>query len=158
MDPGLPSASLDRLGARFDKPFLAPYEAEVALGTRVFEPVYPMDYYPKAGGSYANYATERRAPDRWREQAAPVMVPPPAAEMAVAMPAAAAMTRMAVTAPAAADAAIWKPRRHLSAIAVARSGGRRGSGRRCTMEGDRHGHGCLHGVTAAHAIATPSSR
>ena len=50
-----PRLSID-WGHAFAAPLLTPYEAEVALGARPFAPVYPMDNYAKAGGSYANYA------------------------------------------------------------------------------------------------------
>jgi 2-(3-amino-3-carboxypropyl)histidine synthase len=52
-----PRLSID-WGHAFGAPLLAPYEAEVALGSRAWEPVYPMDNYAKAGGSYSNYAPE----------------------------------------------------------------------------------------------------
>jgi 2-(3-amino-3-carboxypropyl)histidine synthase len=45
-------------GHAFGAPLLTPYEAEVALGARDFQPVYPMDNYAKSGGSYSNYATD----------------------------------------------------------------------------------------------------
>ena len=52
-----PRLSID-WGHAFATPLLSPYEAEVALGARPFAPVYPMDNYAKAGGTYANYAPE----------------------------------------------------------------------------------------------------
>ena len=39
-------------------PLLSPYEAEVALGASEWLSTYPMDYYSKAGGTWANYALE----------------------------------------------------------------------------------------------------
>jgi len=51
-----PRLSID-WGHAFGAPLLSPYEAEVALGARQWLAQYPMDYYAKAGGSYANYAT-----------------------------------------------------------------------------------------------------
>ena len=52
-----PRLSID-WGHAFSAPLLTPYEAEVALGLRGFDPVYPMDNYAKEGGTYSNYATE----------------------------------------------------------------------------------------------------
>ena len=57
-----PRLSID-WGHAFGAPVLTAYEAEVALGARAWEKTYPMDYYAKAGGSWANYAKpeERQA-------------------------------------------------------------------------------------------------
>jgi len=52
-----PRLSID-WGHAFAAPLLTPYEAEIALGVRDWLPTYPMDNYAKAGGSYANYATD----------------------------------------------------------------------------------------------------
>jgi len=52
-----PRLSMD-WGHHFAAPLLSPYEAEVALAARQWQPVYPMDNYAKAGGSYSNYASE----------------------------------------------------------------------------------------------------
>lgn len=56
-----PRLSID-WGHGFTTPVLTPYEAEVALGARDWQPVYPMSYYARDGGSFANYA-----PDAERE-------------------------------------------------------------------------------------------
>jgi len=57
-----PRLSID-WGHGFAAPVLTPYEAEVALGAREWQSVYPMSYYAREGGSFANYATdaERKA-------------------------------------------------------------------------------------------------
>jgi 2-(3-amino-3-carboxypropyl)histidine synthase len=59
-----PRLSID-WGHGFTVPVLTPYEAEVALGARDWQPVYPMSYYAREGGSFANYAPdEERAATR----------------------------------------------------------------------------------------------
>jgi hypothetical protein len=50
-----PRLSID-WGFAFDAPLLSPYEAEVALSTAEWSPVYPMDYYARDGGAWTNYA------------------------------------------------------------------------------------------------------
>jgi 2-(3-amino-3-carboxypropyl)histidine synthase len=52
-----PRLSID-WGHGFTVPVLTPYEAEVALGARDWQPVYPMSYYAREGGSFANYAAD----------------------------------------------------------------------------------------------------
>ena len=49
-----PRLSVD-WGTAFTKPLLNPYEAEVALATAEWAPVYPMDYYASGSGSWTNY-------------------------------------------------------------------------------------------------------
>lgn len=59
-----PRLSID-WGHGFTVPVLTPYEAEVALGARDWQAVYPMSYYAREGGSFANYAPdEERAATR----------------------------------------------------------------------------------------------
>lgn len=70
-----PRLSVD-WGYAFDRPLLSPYEAEVALGAAHWAPVYPMDYYAKAGGPWSNYAV------RDAERAAAALPHPPAAATA----------------------------------------------------------------------------
>lgn len=61
-----PRLSID-WGHAFPVPLLSPYEAEVALGAAEWMAVYPMDYYSKEGGSWANYAEPaKRAASRDR--------------------------------------------------------------------------------------------
>lgn len=58
-----PRLSID-WGAAFSKPLLTPYEAEVALGSVAWKPVYPMDFYSRGSGSWTNYHNPARdAPD-----------------------------------------------------------------------------------------------
>eukprot|EP01116_Phalansterium_solitarium_P007440 TRINITY_DN20100_c0_g1_i1.p1 TRINITY_DN20100_c0_g1~~TRINITY_DN20100_c0_g1_i1.p1 ORF type:complete len:449 (+),score=140.11 TRINITY_DN20100_c0_g1_i1:63-1409(+) len=50
-----PRLSID-WGYAFTKPLLNPYEAEVALNAIAWQPVYPMDFYAKDGGTWTvNY-------------------------------------------------------------------------------------------------------
>jgi len=53
-----PRLSID-WGYAFSKPLLNPYEAEVALQSTVWLPVYPMDFYSKEGGSWTVYHKHR---------------------------------------------------------------------------------------------------
>ncbi|EPY31225.1 diphthamide synthesis protein [Angomonas deanei] len=49
-----PRLSID-WGYAFDRPFLSPYEAEVALGAVEWGEEYPMDHYSRDGGGWAVY-------------------------------------------------------------------------------------------------------
>lgn len=49
-----PRLSID-WGYAFDRPLLAPYEAEVALGVVEWRDVYPQDHYSRVGGKWAVY-------------------------------------------------------------------------------------------------------
>ena len=53
-----PRLSID-WGSFFAKPLLSSYELEVCLDTTAWKETYPMDYYAKEGGSWANYNTNR---------------------------------------------------------------------------------------------------
>eukprot|EP00735_Rhodelphis_limneticus_P006509 TRINITY_DN18926_c0_g1::TRINITY_DN18926_c0_g1_i1::g.1404::m.1404 TRINITY_DN18926_c0_g1::TRINITY_DN18926_c0_g1_i1::g.1404 ORF type:complete len:444 (-),score=77.97,sp/Q54PW5/DPH1_DICDI/61.35/1e-176,Diphthamide_syn/PF01866.12/1.2e-105 TRINITY_DN18926_c0_g1_i1:198-1478(-) len=49
-----PRLSMD-WGYSFPTPMLSPYEAELVLGTATWQDTYPMDFYAKEGGPWANY-------------------------------------------------------------------------------------------------------
>ena len=53
-----PRLSID-WGYAFKKPLLSPYEAEVAIGATEWRERYPMDFYSKEGGHWANYYKEK---------------------------------------------------------------------------------------------------
>ena len=153
-----PRLSID-WGHAFDKPFLAVRGGGRAWHARLRASLSWITTRKQVAAT-PTMQPRRRAPDRWR-YAAPVMVPPPAAEMAVAMAvAAAAMTRMAVPAPAAADAAIWKPRRHLLRHRRRLQQRQKTRLRKTLHHGGRPAWPRLppRSLTVAHAIATPSSR
>lgn len=55
MQVACPRLSID-WGYAFERPLLSPYEAEVALNDHQWLEVYPMDYYRKDAGPWANYS------------------------------------------------------------------------------------------------------
>ncbi|AFZ79256.1 diphthamide biosynthesis protein 2-related domain containing protein [Theileria equi strain WA] len=59
---GCPRLSID-WGTSFKKPILNPYESYVAFGKVEYKRVYPMDYYSRAGGDWANYPANAKATD-----------------------------------------------------------------------------------------------
>lgn len=61
-----PRLSIDWGTEYGERPLLTPYEAYVALGATDWKAQYPMDYYAKDGGEWANYYKPKKFPEAGR--------------------------------------------------------------------------------------------